>query len=87
MVEHNVANVVVMGSNPITRSKCRRSQAVKAVDCKSANPGSNPGGDSKSGCSSMVEPQPSKLKMRVRFPSPALYPIKYSSRYSKGQRP
>ena len=24
------------------------------------------------GCSSMVEPQPSKLKTRVRFPSPAL---------------
>ena len=23
------------------------------------------------GCSSMVEPQPSKLKTRVRFPSPA----------------
>ena len=26
------------------------------------------------GCSSMVEPQPSKLKTRVRFPSPALIP-------------
>ena len=24
------------------------------------------------GCSSMVEPQPSKLKTRVRFPSPAV---------------
>ena len=24
-----------------------------------------------SGCSSMVEPKPSKLKTRVRFPSPA----------------
>ena len=32
-----------------------------------------PGRSKKScGCSSMVEPQPSKLKTRVRFPSPAL---------------
>ena len=32
------------------------------------------------GCSSMVEPQPSKLKTRVRFPSPAFRPIGLAGR-------
>ena len=52
-------------------------------DCKSggdAFAGSNPAAPisylewlSLSGCSSTVEPQPSKLVVRVRFPSPALW--------------
>jgi hypothetical protein len=37
--------------------------------------GSNPASPTACGCSSMVEQQPSKLKTRVRFPSPALKAI------------
>ena len=36
------------------------------------------------GCSSMVELQPSKLAMGVRFPSPALSPIGAIERLSEG---
>ena len=47
----------------------------KGSDCKSdgsAFEGSNPSpSNAKCGCSSMVEPQPSKLMAWVRLPSPA----------------
>ena len=37
MVEHHVANVVVAGSSPVSRSLIRRhSQVVKAAVCKTA---------------------------------------------------
>ena len=44
------------------------------TDCKSVSlafSGSNPLIPTICGCSSVVEPQPSKLVARVRFPSPA----------------
>ena len=48
----------------------------KGADCKSVVKdfeGSNPSPSTICGCSSVAEPQPSKLIARVRFPSPAPY--------------
>ena len=52
----------VAGSNPASPTRDRLHYSVRPV-C---------------GCSSMVELQPSKLAMRVRFPSPALRTVRYT---------
>ena len=61
VVECDLAKVEVAGSNPVFRSinrKFREDEYFPGTLC---------------GCSSTVEPQPSKLVAWVRFPSPAPY--------------